>query len=108
MVVSGRSAKLPFKIGLFCHAGWIGYLLRDVFFVKRFTPQPSLPHPDMHCNCEVCVWNRFLEVETLRPLTRLDPGATVVHVKTWELHRVPGAAPTIDAIRNLVKLLGLP
>lgn len=29
VVVSGRSAKQPFKIGLFCHAGWIGYLLRD-------------------------------------------------------------------------------
>lgn len=107
ILIDGQVGEHPCKIGYFNHAGWMGYLLGDVFFVKRFTPLPGLPHPDMHSNCEVYVWNRFLEVETLGPLTRLEPGAAIVHVETWELHHAPGAAPTIESIRSLVTELKL-
>lgn len=107
VLVDGQVGEQAFKIGYFNHAGWMGYLLGDVFFVKRFTPQPSLPHPDMGCNCEVYVWDRFLEVETLGPLMTLEPGAAIVHVETWELHHVPGVQPTIDGIRAMVAALGL-
>lgn len=107
MLIDGQVGEQPCKIGYFNHAGWMGYLLDDLFFVKRFSPQPTLPHPDLHSNCEVYVWNRFLEMETLGPLTTLEPGAAVVHVETWELHRVPPIAPTIDALRGLVQTLGL-
>ncbi len=106
-LVGGQVGETPFKIGYFNHAGWMGYLLGDVFFVKRFTPQPGLPHPDMGCNCEVYVWNRFLEVETLGPLTTLEPGAAIVHVETWELLHAPGVEPTIDGVRTLAAALGL-
>ncbi len=107
VLVDGQVGEQPCKIGYFNHAGWIGYLLGDVFFLKRFTPLPGLPHPDMGCNCEVYVWNRFLEVETLGPLALLEPGSAIVHVETWELHHVPGVAPTVDGIRGLVQSLGL-
>lgn len=107
MLIDGQVGEQPCKIGYFNHAGWMGYLLDDLFFVKRFSPQPTLPHPDLHSNCEVYVWNRFLEMETLGPLTTLEPGAAVVHVETWELHRVPPIGPTIDALRGLVQTLGL-
>ncbi len=108
LLIDGQVHEQPLKIGYFNHAGWMGYLLDDIFFVKRFIPQPALPHADLHSNCEVYVWNRFLELETLGPLTTLEPGAAVVHVESWELHRVPGVAPTIDALRGLVQSLGLP
>ncbi len=108
VLVDGQAGEQACKIGYFNHVGWMGYLLGDIFFVKRFTPQPGLPHPDMGCNCEVYVWNRFLEVETLGPLATLEPGAAIVHVETWELHRVPGAEPTINGIRALTQSLGLP
>jgi hypothetical protein len=107
MLITGQAAEEPFKIGCFNHAGWMGYLLDDTFFVKRFTPQPTQPHPDMHSNCEVYVWNRFLEVETLGPLATLEPGAASVHVETWELHRVPGIEPTIKGVRAVVAELKL-
>jgi hypothetical protein len=61
----------------------------------------------MHSNCEVYVWNRFLEVETLGPLATLEPGAASVHVETWELHRVPGIEPTIKGVRAVVAELKL-
>lgn len=107
LLIDGQAHEPAFKIGYFNHAGWMGYLLDDIFFVKRFTPQPSLPHADLHSNCEVYVWDRFLELETLGPLTTLEPGAATVHIETWELYRVPGIAPTIDALRGLVQSLGL-
>jgi hypothetical protein len=107
ILVDGEAGEHPFKIGYFNHAGWMGYLLGDVFFVKHFQPQPNQPHPDQHSNCEVYVWNRFLELETLGPLVRLEPGAATTHVETWELHHVPDAAPTIDGIRSVVQPLKL-
>ncbi len=107
VLVDGQVGEQPFKIGYFNHAGWMGYLLGDVFFVKRFTSLPGLPYPDMGCNCEVYVWNRFLEVETLGPLTTLEPGAAIVHVEMWELHHVSGVEPGIDGVRTMVAALGL-
>lgn len=108
ILIAGQVGAGPFKIGCFAHAGWIGYLLGDSFFVKRFSPQPGLPHPDLQSNCEVYVWDRFLELETLGPLVRLEPDATVVHTETWELHHAPGVAPTVASLRSLATQLGLP
>ena len=106
-LVEGKSRKQPFKIGYFNHAGWLGYLTGDVFFVKRFDPQTGQPHPDQNSNCEVYVWDRFLELETLAPLVRLEPGATTTHVETWELFTGVSTDTTIDNIRTLVQTLGL-
>ena len=107
-LVEGKKRKQPFKIGYFNHAGWLGYLAGDVFFVNRFEPQPDRLHADQNSNCEVYVWDRFLELETLAPLAHLEPGATTTHVETWELFAGVRAQPTIDGIRQLVQELGLP
>ncbi len=107
-LVEGKARKQPFKIGYFNHAGWLGHLAGDVFFVKRFEPQAGQTHTDQSSNCEVYVWDRFLELETLAPLVRLEPGATTTHVETWELFAGVQAEPTIDGIRQLVQGLALP
>lgn len=107
VLVAGQADEQPFKIGYFNHAGWMAYLWGETLLVKRFTPRPGQPHPDLGSNCEVYVWNRFLEMETLGPMTTVEPGAAAEHVETWELHRVPGAEPAIDAIRGVVQSLGL-
>ncbi|MEI2690667.1 MAG: hypothetical protein V9H69_13545 [Anaerolineae bacterium] len=107
-LVAGQTGEQALKIGYFNHAGWMGYLLGDIFFVKRFTPQPGRPHPDLNSNCEVYVWDRFLEIETLGPLATVEPGAAVVHVESWELHRAPGVQPTSEALCALAQSLDLP
>jgi hypothetical protein len=33
----------------------------------------------MYCN------DRFVELESLGPLTRLDPGASIAHVEKWDI-----------------------
>ncbi|MCS6845737.1 MAG: DUF4380 domain-containing protein [Caldilineales bacterium] len=107
VLVHGQAHEQPFKIGYFNHAGWMAYLWGEALFVKRFTPLPGRPHPDLESNCEVYVWNRFLELETLGPLVALEPGAVAEHIETWEVHRVPGAEPTVDGIRGLTRSLDL-
>ena len=106
-LVEGKTRRQSFKIGYFNHAGWLGYLAGDVFFVKRFEPQPALQHPDQNSNCEVYVWDKFLEMETLGPLARLEPGSTATHTETWELFAAADAKPTIDGVRAVVAALKL-
>lgn len=97
----------PVKFGYLNRHGWAGYLVGGVFFVKHFEPQPALPHPDFGCNTESYCNDRFIEVETVGPLTRLAPGQAAVHVERWELHPAPGVPQTPEAVRALVKQLGL-
>lgn len=107
ILIDGQAGELPFKIGTFNHAGWMGYLRNGVFFVKRFDPKPQQLHPDQHSNCEVYVWNRFLEVETLGPLVQMEPGAATTHVETWEFYPGVQVDPAIEGVRDLIADLGL-
>jgi hypothetical protein len=75
----------PFKLGYMNHAGWLAYRRGAVTFTKRWTPQPDRPHVDFGCNAEVYVNNRHVELETLGPLARLEPGEAVEHVEEWEV-----------------------
>lgn len=101
-LVEGTAHDFVFKMGYLNHAGWMGYWLEDVLLIKRWRPQPGLSHVDQQSNCEVFVWNRFLELETLGPLTRLEPGAIVTHQETWELYAVPRGPLSVSALREQV------
>ncbi len=98
----------PVKIGYLNRHGWVGYLVKGVFFVKRIEPQPALPHVDFGCNTESYCNDRFIEVETVGPLTRLEPGQAATHVELWELYPASGVPQTPDGVRDLVKALNLP
>jgi hypothetical protein len=44
-----------------------------------------MPYPDNNCNAEMYCGERFVELESLAPLAVLQPGASAVHVETWDL-----------------------
>jgi len=75
----------PFKMGTMCRAGWVAYRYGGLTFTKRWRPQPERPHVDFGCNVEIFTNNRHVELETLGPLQRLEPGAAVEHVEEWEI-----------------------
>ncbi|MBP9503666.1 MAG: hypothetical protein KBF17_16030 [Candidatus Promineofilum sp.] len=75
----------PFKIGTMNRAGWMAYRYNDLTFTKRWHPQPAQPHADFGCNAEIYTNDSHLELETLGPLSRLEPGGTVEHVEEWEI-----------------------
>jgi hypothetical protein len=90
----------PFKIGYFSTHGWMAYWLDGVLFRKTFHIQTSLPYPDNNCNAEMYCNNRFVELESLGPLTKLLPGALLEHVEIWELDPEINSLP--EEIQNFM------
>lgn len=76
----------PFKLGYFNPNGWMAYWLDGIFFRKTLDVHPELTHPDNNCNTEIYCNDRFFELESLAPLTKLLPGGVVSHVETWDVH----------------------
>ena len=97
----------PCKIGYLNRNGWIAYWRSSVLFVKRFDPRFDEPHPDFGCNAEFYCNDTFIEMETIAPLVKLEPGQSVEHVETWEFHTELDAPQTIDGVRAVVRTLGL-
>lgn len=75
------------KIGAGNTKGWAAYILNNEVFIKRFRYDPNRTYPDKGCNCEFYTEPGFLEIESLGPLARLAPGATVEHFERWRLYK---------------------
>ncbi len=106
LLVQAQAHPSPCKVGYLNHHGWAGYVRGGIFFCKRFEPHPDRPHPDLGCNVEVYCNDGFIELETLAPLQRLEPGQTTTHVETWEFYPAPDMPPTVAGVRELVRALG--
>jgi hypothetical protein len=79
--------------GIFDPAGWGAYYANGTVFLKQVQPIAGATYPDFGCNFEVFTNPEFLELETLGPKVRLQPGQTATHQETWSLHHSvpPGA-----------------
>ena len=75
----------PFKLGHFNVDSWGAYLLRGELFLKRYRAQTGVEYPDFGCSFEIWTNAGTLELETLSPLTQLQPGAWLVHKEVWSL-----------------------
>ena len=91
----------PFKIGYFNPSGWLAYWLDGILFRKKFEAQRNTSYPDNNCNTEMYCNDRFVELESLGPLTRLDPGASITHVEIWEILKEIDFLPEALKIRLL-------
>ncbi|MDI6827209.1 MAG: hypothetical protein QME62_01850, partial [Armatimonadota bacterium] len=95
--------RYPQKIGVLNKQGWAAYLLRDLLFVKKFPFIKGATYPDMGCNCETYTDGMFMEVETLGPLVKLDPGASTEHVEEWFLFKNIKAEITDASLDAVIK-----
>jgi hypothetical protein len=99
------------KVGLYNHMGWAAYQRGDTALVKRYGTDAPGPYPDLGCNTEIFTNESMLELETLGPLVRLDPGAEAVHDEHWSILQADigptdedlelGLLPVIDALPAL-------
>lgn len=80
-----ESSLPPFKMGYFNPHGWLAYYIDGVLFKKTFNASTLAPYPDNNCNAELFCNDEFVELESLGPLTKLEPGASVQHQETWEI-----------------------
>lgn len=97
----------PFKIGFPNPRGWLGYWLDDMLFVKRAAYNQQASYYDFGSSSECYCNGKFIELETLAPITTLAPDASVTHTETWELYaNIKRPASEADA-REIVSTLGL-
>jgi hypothetical protein len=75
------------KIGMFNQNTWAAYLLNGEAFVKRTTADSNKTYPDFGASFETFTNNEFLEVETLGPLAKVQPGTSVELVEHWALFK---------------------
>ena len=80
------------KLGQANSRGWVAYVLGDELFVT-WSPlhREALDYPDLGSSIECYRDERFLELESLGPLTELAPGESVHHREVWMLRALDGA-----------------
>ncbi|MGE5250093.1 MAG: hypothetical protein ACM3QS_07735, partial [Bacteroidota bacterium] len=97
------SMRAPFKLGFPNPRGWLAYWLEGTLFVKRAAFEPGGEYGDFGSSSECYCNDRFLELETLAPLSRLAPGESAAHVETWELYADIEAPENEDAAQRIVE-----
>lgn len=75
------------KLGLFNEKTWGAYILNTEMFLKKYAADPAKTYPDMGCSYETFASDGMLELETLGPMTEVEPGGWLDHTETWSLHR---------------------
>ena len=75
----------PTKLGLTHKEKWVAYLNGDSLFVKTFDYVEGAVYPDFGCNFETFTNTEMLEIESLSPLRKLQPGESVAHTEKWYL-----------------------
>ncbi len=96
----------PQKIGALVTDGWAVYWRMGNLFLKTFDYVAGASYPDHGCNVEIFFNDRFLELETLGPFTRLAPGASVEHRETWRLYRdIPPITSDEDVSDSILPLV---
>lgn len=76
----------PVKIGYFNPYGWLAYWVDGSLFRKTFDSVAIATYPDSGCNAEIFCDDNVVELETLGPLGRLEPGESSFHTETWEIY----------------------
>ncbi len=94
------------KVGMLNARGWAAYVLAGDVFVKRYGFDRTAAYPDMGCNTETFTDSGILEIESLGPMTRLEPGATVEHPEAWLLARTECGQDEDEIDDRILPLVG--
>ena len=87
------------KVGLYNTLGWGAHVTEEQAFVIRIQPTASpAALPDMGCNFETFTKGPFQELETLGPMTTLEPGESASHTEYWFLAKTTPMAETDEAL----------
>lgn len=100
-------ATAPQKIGLMVPDGWAAYVRSGHLFLKKFDYVQGARYPDFGCSVETFTNAEMIELETLGPLTLVNPGAVVEHVEHWFLFReVPVPKNDAEVDKNVLPKVG--
>jgi hypothetical protein len=97
----------PFKVGFPNPRGWLAYWLNGTLFVKRANYEAQSAYFDFGSSSECYCNDKFIELETLAPISTINPGESVTHVETWELFNHVDCPRDEKDAQALVEKLGL-
>lgn len=107
ILVRAEMGEMIYKIGFPNPRGWLAYWRAGTLFVKWASYDPQASYYDFNSSSECYCNHRFLELETLAPVTKLEPGASVSHTETWELFAGIDVPKDGIAAQAIVEKLGL-
>jgi hypothetical protein len=94
----------PVKIGVKANPPLAGYWVGGNLFLKKFS-RFSADYPDYGCDVELYSCGDFFELETLGPLSIIDPGRSIEHDEFWSVipagHMEPSACSAGPALGNI-------
>ena len=97
------NAQYPLKFGTSNENGWAAYFNHNHLFVKYYSHNINARYPDFGVSYETYTADFMLEMETLSPITRLEPDASVEHIEKWKLfENVPMPPDDEDEIEKLI------
>jgi len=96
-----------FKIGFANPRGWLAYWLDGVLFVKHAEFDEQAEYYDYGSSSESYCNDKFLELETLGPITTLPQEGSVTHVETWDLYKDVKRPSNENDVQVIVESLGL-
>jgi hypothetical protein len=96
------SNKGALKIGFPNPRGWLAYWLAGTLFIKRTIYNHQADYYDFGSSSECYCNDQFLELETLGPVTQLEPGQSLSHLEVWDI--LSGVEWT-DDLDHLVDLI---
>ncbi len=96
-----------FKIGFPNPRGWQAYWLNGILFVKHADYNAQAEYYDSGSSSESYCNDKFIELETLAPITTIAPGATASHIEIWNLYRDMECPQNENDVQALADKLGL-
>jgi len=90
-VMAGGLLDVPFKIGTTMRRGWAAHYREGLLLVKYAGHDEAREYADMGASGQVYSHGDFTELESLGPLTDLDPGDVAEHHEDWAVHLVDEA-----------------
>ncbi len=106
ILIQAAPSSSPFKLGYYNPHGWMAYWLNGIIFRKTFDIFPGAAYPDGGCNTESYCNDRFVELESLGSLVRLEPGGEVNLTEIRELHQGLNVPFLSDEICEVLTVAG--
>lgn len=88
-----------FKVGTSLRRGWAAHWAGGLLLVKYSRHDESLTYPDMGASGQIYTQHDFTELESIGPLTALEPGETASHHEDWAIHLV-GEEEAVRLVRS--------
>ncbi len=94
----------PLKIGVNANPRWAAYYVDGYLFVKELNGVEGV-YPDYGSMVEVYTNDKFLELESLGPIRRIEPGSVNRHKETWRVIKVGHLEPVEEDIIRIESII---